>query len=739
MVRLLKQFCRVWLVMAGASSAFAFSLLGPINEAYQVSLIAYAQPGDLGAPKNLGEEYRRNMPVLYYSFDQNFLDYFGSNGVYAVEQAFAILNGLSNVSAYSSNLSEFPMEAQRFNYRAQALSLLDVKTHTLSLLVEQLGLAPPVRWTWALHDRFQPTGTTCPNGTTYLVIRRNFDPVMSPLDQLQPSSYVNGMLYGYRIFEFCNLPTPYAADAVEFSVDPLASFFIPVAESYYDFFDGAFFTGLTRDDVAGLRYLLRTNNMNVESTGPNTVMIATNLLTSQQFFTSNLTLLAEQALTNDAAALEALNPGLVVASTTPFFPIVVTTNVVFVFTNSPYDPVGTPAHLEPVTVLTTNAPTWYRHEFANVITNHYATSGFVTVWTTNISAAACGPYWPVGSICTNISSTDVFTNLILGDYYIFPFVTNSCGVSIVSNRFITTLYVTNAPVVATNAPGTTNVANQQFSQGTTYSFNQYALLVHPVVCQTNSVALRQGAEKITFIRKDYDSLLGQFFYPVTNEYIANTITNSTLLPLKVQRVVTQPDILFTAADLANGPSAIPGVGTVARNIPFNATNSAYPGLAGPGTIETSTSFTYNKVGPIFLNMGTAFLTEGSQIPIFTWGSFDGTTNLPVVYPNGTSLENLESQVLIQITPRYLPDGFVGTNYGVQLQAVSQTPAFQPPYSWSLAPGSPGLPPGLGLSNTNGAGLVSGTPSAVGFYDFVIRVTDSQARTSDRSFSIKINP
>jgi hypothetical protein len=34
----------------------------------------------LGGPMNLGEEYRWNMPTLYYAVDQSFLDYFGSNG-----------------------------------------------------------------------------------------------------------------------------------------------------------------------------------------------------------------------------------------------------------------------------------------------------------------------------------------------------------------------------------------------------------------------------------------------------------------------------------------------------------------------------------------------------------------------------------------------------------------------------------------------------------------------------------
>ena len=99
MLRLLKRVAWLGVLAAGLPAAQAFSLLGPPNEAWQVPDLGYMVPdcGDIGAPKNIGEDYRRNTPVLYYAFDENFLDYFGSNGVWAVDQAFAILNNLTNV------------------------------------------------------------------------------------------------------------------------------------------------------------------------------------------------------------------------------------------------------------------------------------------------------------------------------------------------------------------------------------------------------------------------------------------------------------------------------------------------------------------------------------------------------------------------------------------------------------------------------------------------------------------
>ena len=90
-------------------------------------------------------------------------------------------------------------------------------------------------------------------------------------------------------------------------------------------------------------------------------------------------------------------------------------------------------------------------------------------------------------------------------------------------------------------------------------YTNYTLAYFPVACPVNTVALRQGIKKVAFIREDYDSLLGQFFYPVTNYYTLTAITNNTLRPEKIQRVVNQPDILFSAVDLAAGYTAVPTV------------------------------------------------------------------------------------------------------------------------------------------------------------------------------------
>src|SRR5258706_3010501 len=386
MFRMAKTFLCLAVMFCGFQKSSGFSLLGPVNEAYQQggspNQLDYNFPGDIGAPKNLGEEYRWNIPFLYYAFDQNFFDYFGSNGVWSVEQAFAIMNALTNVSSYSADLSEFPQESLRVNFKAQSLGLIDLKSSTLNLIVEQMGMAEPDRYTWTLHDRFLPPGAACP-AFIYTVIKRNFDPVT-----WEPSSYVNGTLYSYNILEFC--PTPDRADAVEFQVDPTSNPFSAVASlgfgvAFSDFTEtdegviryGFFNTGLTRDDAGGLRYLLRTNNMNWENVTSDTAEFVTNS-NPQLLTTTSLALLQAQALTNGPAALQALFPNLVINSFSNTFTVLTVTNFVPVFTNEPWLPADI-LEIQFFPVVTQTPVTVFHYTFGNLVTFQFINGTWVAV------------------------------------------------------------------------------------------------------------------------------------------------------------------------------------------------------------------------------------------------------------------------------------------------------------------------------------------------------------------------
>jgi hypothetical protein len=86
-------------------------------------------------------------------------------------------------------------------------------------------------------------------------------------------------------------------------------------------------------------------------------------------------------------------------------------------------------------------------------------------------------------------------------------------------------------------------------------------------------------------------------------------------------------------------------------------------------------------------------------------------------------------VTITVNPTTVPNGTVGTSYSQTITASGGTS----PYTYSTTPST--LPPGLALSS---AGLLSGTPTTAGTYNFTITATDSASHTGSRAYSPTIS-
>ena len=467
----------IWL--AAVCSSPAFSLLGQI-QAWQVEGLGYDLAGDIGGPLRPNDGgYRWNLREITYAFDQSFINYFGSEGMRAVNQAMKVFNDLPPMTqithdgfSFFANGEIVPTQTTLVNPLAAELGLIDLKSMAMRMVIEELGLAEPERWAWALRAREVVNVTPDPDITNYTVINLNFDPIT-----LQPSPIVNGILYGYNIVEVDN---PFISDAIEYPVDFLAEFpFTSVAGARsllsvsFDtngpvFQGGRLFTGLTHDDVGGLRWLYHPNNMAVEN-------------------------------------LE--------------------TNVTF----------GTP--------LRNGSP-----------------------WT---------PFFGGSNV-----------------------------------------------VVGTNILFNTN------------------LLVRE--------ALRGGINEIRFRRVSYDSLVGRLFIPITNQYMDVFITNGQRTMQPVQRVITQPDIVFVVEDL-DVDDLVPFLTSRSPTTQW-INNDAINGRdtqvdEGPGVIVPPIFITFTDQLPVFFNQtGTEFfLGAGPQRPpfgpdddtihvrFFSWGSFDETST-PIIYP-----------------------------------------------------------------------------------------------------------
>jgi pseudomonalisin len=81
---------------------------------------------------------------------------------------------------------------------------------------------------------------------------------------------------------------------------------------------------------------------------------------------------------------------------------------------------------------------------------------------------------------------------------------------------------------------------------------------------------------------------------------------------------------------------------------------------------------------------------------------------------------------IQITTSSLPDATNGVSYSATFTAIGGVA----PYLWTILSGS--LPPGLSLSTS---GVISGTPTTPGVYNFTVQVTDTIGNSAALSVGV----
>jgi hypothetical protein len=181
-------------------------------------------------------------------------------------------------------------------------------------------------------------------------------------------------------------------------------------------------------------------------------------------------------------------------------------------------------------------------------------------------------------------------------------------------------------------------------------------LAQPVVAAN---AVRPGIDQIVLEETNYDSLLGEFFTPLNISYTETIVTNGFAIKQNVVRNITAPDLVFDAKDLqaafGQTPLAFTYV-TTSHNMTFinGDTVDSDPGDDwGPGLIQNG-SITFNTVRLMpeaigFLDPVEPFFGQNNgvfpnSIGVI-WAAFDGSTDAPVVFPQGIDFEEIESLVL----------------------------------------------------------------------------------------------
>lgn len=666
MARLLKNLLLGLLIVGGSHQIMAFSLLGPSPAAgganaalsWQTTAIGYNPLNtEIGGPLNLGEEYRWNVRVVTYAFDKSFGDYFGADGTNAVEKAIAILNALKPVSQFSADLTEFPRNSTRENLRAGAAGLLDLKSVTLHLLLEEMGLASPERFVFTLRQRFIDTA----NRTNYIVIQRNFDPVT-----LAPTRFVNGTLYSYEVREFePGGGFPHYSDAVEVPVQVapalvnravagglglVGGFSIPF---------GGYYTGITRDDAGGLRYLYRTNNLNVERLLNDIQVAVTNTTTLTLLTNHDLATFTTRTVntTNPPATLVALYPGLLITSTNSYLTNLTVTNITTYFTN--YPAVVTPVLETNIsTVIVTN----FNYTFGNLVTN----SAFNTnteIYRTVAVSLAPGFTPGLGMLQTNITTT--LTNYLpTREFYVRP--VNLLDFQILSTQLV-------------QVTATTNVLSSAF--GDLFAFTNTSTMV--AVTTLDLTLLNSRSYGTTLTPAQLTNLYPGILITHTNQRITNLlftnydganviITNAIATVFDYSYGNVQTNVMTTSPQVRTQLVEVAPTGFVGPGGELLQTNVLASGLvtsnflSGEFTIIPTNLLGYQIVADLFTNV-----TEITNLVI---------TNTTAVFTNTASPVSLRTIDLASF------DDLVETNNPAQLVAA-------------YAAAFPGQPPLL-ITSTN---------------------------------------
>ena len=251
---------------------------------------------DLGGPKELKHFFRWNNPFLTYTFDQSFVRYFGLEGMDAVHDAFRVVNDFfipADGSYKGVSSMDFARDGFLSNYNttwvnttAQNSQIIDIKSLTLGMLVNHLGVGNPHRYAFTV--RGISTNATATQWS-FNVRLKNFDP-----QTWQPTDVINGVQYSYRLIHDAPpqaggaITVPTFVDMEEFTTDTSGNAWTavsgivdafygntaiywtdtPTAFNFGVYYDGRNAMGgqyqprhaLTYDDAGALKYMYRTNN-----------------------------------------------------------------------------------------------------------------------------------------------------------------------------------------------------------------------------------------------------------------------------------------------------------------------------------------------------------------------------------------------------------------------------------------------------------------------------------------------
>lgn len=192
---------------------------------------------------------------------------------------------------------------------------------------------------------------------------------------------------------------------------------------------------------------------------------------------------------------------------------------------------------------------------------------------------------------------------------------------------------------------------------------------------------------------------------------------------------------FVAGSLAEGtPSwnweVAPTGSAWTKNVCAGATCSLYPDSANnycPTETNWHAEFVNYAGGDYHLKSTSLYhnvASDGADLG----ANIDTITPFTNIAQSGDNTGGAPPPSQPAITSGIPPDGITGQAYSFTATAASGTA----PYTWTVSSGA--VPTGLTLATS---GLLSGTPSASGSFDFALRVTDSASQSDTHNYTVTV--
>jgi hypothetical protein len=189
---------------------------------------------------------------------------------------------------------------------------------------------------------------------------------------------------------------------------------------------------------------------------------------------------------------------------------------------------------------------------------------------------------------------------------------------------------------------------------------------------------------------------------------------------------------FTGSQAYSLVVSAPAITVTPASLPNGQVNAAYSQQLSASGGDAPTTFAVTSGGlPPGLTLTSAGLLSGTP-------TASGTTDFTVTATDAHGFTGTKAYALtissvtaIAISPTSLPAGAAETAYSQQLTASG---GIGSPYTFSVASGS--LPTGITLTS---AGLLSGTSTTSGVFDFTVQAEDANHNLGSQGYALTLNP